>query len=130
MNDHGEPEPNYPLLLERHLARLKLRTIASLVLYVAFVLVCALLLVQGRSLALEEGFTFIALGLFVASFLMLPRDYVPASLAREIDINEYEEPILRMRGYQRIGLMQRITYGLVALILLLLVPWLQARYGA
>lgn len=112
-------------LLEKHRQAVVTRTVVSIICYLGFLVGSTISAAQ--QLALESPVTLVTLVLVVAAFIALPRDYVPAVLARKaMGRDEAEFKIGQLRQFQQWGIYLRVAYAIGAIITLLLLPRITA----
>ena len=104
----------------QHKASISKRTTISIVCFIGFFITSLLSAVQDR--ILEDPVTMAALGLLFASFLVLPRDYVPNYLSKFAETNEEVSELDQLRHYQKIGFMIRVVYAIGAAITVVVLP--------
>ncbi len=106
--------------METHRRLIVRRTSFSLVCYVGFLMASIASAVQFRPL--EDPVTLTALALIIGAFLLLPRDYVPALLARKANSDDEVALLDMLRRYQLAGLGIRVAYAVGAIVTIVAIP--------
>ncbi len=107
-------------LLERHSSLLQKRTLIAMLSFSAFVLIGAVSVTKG--LGLTDPLMILSVGLCFGSFLILPRDYKPASLMIRTQDEEARPILIRIDLLQKYGFVLRGVFACGALFLLGLLP--------
>ena len=106
--------------LEAHRQNIAKRTAFSVLCYAGFIAASVAAAFQSRPL--EDPVTLSAIGFIVGAFLLLPRDYVTALLAKIATTDEELGEIDRLRQQQQFGLGIRVAYAIGAIITLVVIP--------
>lgn len=107
-------------LLERHANLVQKRTLMAMLSFSAFVITGAVSVTKG--LGFSDPLMILSLGLCFGSFLMLPRDYKPASLMIKIQDDEARPILIKIDQLQKYGFVLRGVFAIGALFLLGLLP--------
>jgi hypothetical protein len=110
--------------IEAHQAQVGKRTTMSVICFFAFAGAGIASGLQNRPL--EHPLTLAALGLVVASFWFLPRDYIPALLQHRAKTEDEELALDDLRQKQKQGLVLRLSYSVMAILVIFLPQLLSA----